>query len=139
MALATFNVSNSVIALLDTGVSLTITDSALGYEILEMPEVLVKSVHGMKKLTCGIQHKIWGPMYLDRQANIRILSAGRICGSADFNCFFNDNGTVEIQHRASGIQYSTFWRNNVVCVDITEGAYNNHASAYAAEDPFSEI
>ena len=66
MALATFNVSNSVIALLDTGASLSITDSALGDEILEMPEVLVKSVHGTKKLICEIQHEIWGPMYLDR-------------------------------------------------------------------------
>ena len=104
-----------------------------------MPEVLVKSVHYSKKLNCGIQHAIWGPIYLDRKANIRSFSAGRILSSTDFNCCFNENGTVDIQHRASGVQYSTFWRNNVLCADITVGAYFKNAFAYAAEDPFSDI
>ena len=104
-----------------------------------MPEVRVKSVHGTRNLRYGIQHEIWGPMYLDRQANIRILSAGRICGSPDFNCYFNENGTVDIQHRASGIQYSTFLRNNVLCADITTSAHYSPASVYAVEDKYSDI
>ena len=65
----------------------------------------------------------------DRQTNVRILSVGCIFGSADFNCFIHENGTVEVQHRASGIQYSTFWRNNVLSADITVGAYSRHVNA----------
>ena len=46
LAFAAFSTPNQVIALLDTGASLGLTDSALGHEIHEMPEVRVKSVHG---------------------------------------------------------------------------------------------
>jgi hypothetical protein len=139
LAFAAFSTPNQVIALLDTGASISITDSALGHEIHEMPEVRVKSVHGTRNLRYGIQHEIWGPMYLDRQANICILSASRICGSPGFNCHFNKNGTVDIHHRASGIQYSTFWRNNVLCADITTGAHYSPAPVYAVEDKYSDI
>ena len=66
LVFAALNVPNQIIALLDTGASFSIIDFALGHDIVEIPEVRVESVHGTRTLSCGIQHDIWGPMYLDR-------------------------------------------------------------------------
>ena len=44
-----------------------------------------------------------------------------------------------MQHKDTGIQYSFFWRNNVLCVDITVGAHNSHATVYVAKDQYSDI
>ena len=44
-----------------------------------------------------------------------------------------------MQNKDTGIQYSSFWGNSVLCVDITVGAHNSHTTVYVAEDQYSDI
>ena len=107
---------NIHMVIVDTGASLNIFPDTLGYPQLQLPTVRVRSVHGVRTLSKGIDHPIWGQIYVDRNTT-KILSFGKLVSSKDFKVVAEKRGTFKIHHVPTANTLQTFWRGRVLIAE----------------------
>ena len=100
--------------LFDTGASVSITPDPMGYTIVDLPHISVRSLSGTKALKQGIIHPVFGPFYIDKKAPFRILAAGSILRNPGFQADAGPDGTYHITSVKDGTTYATEWRKNVM-------------------------
>jgi len=86
----------------------------MGYTIVDLPHISVRSLSGTKALKKGIIHPVFGPFYIDKKAPFRILAAGSILRNPGFQADAGPDGTYHITSVKDGTTYATEWRKNVM-------------------------
>ena len=126
LALLAQESDNTVIV--DTGASLNIFPDALGYPKIRLPQVRVRSVHGVRTLSTGINHHIWGEIYVDPNTTARILSFGKLVSNKDFEVMPDKGGTFQIYHVPTANTLQTYWRGRILVATIPNDFGENNLS-----------
>ena len=108
------------LVIIDTGASLNISPDSMGYPLRSLQTVRVRSVHGLRTLSSGIHHPIWGKIYVDTQTKARIFSFGKLATSKDFEIVPMEDGTFIIRHVPTANTLETFSRGKVLVAEVPE-------------------
>ena len=121
---------NTNMVIVDTGASLNIFPDTVGYQKIQLPAVRVRSVHGVRILSEGIEHPLWGQIYVDHNTTAKILSFGKLVSNKDFKVVPENGGTFKIEHIPTSTTLHTFWRNSVLVAEPPEDFGNENMNLH---------